>query len=69
MTPFTDYQFSVAVQKERLPKRTLTLVQPRKSTFRRRVCMCLGNWLMRVGGWLMQHAQPIEGNPNDLELA
>lgn len=69
MTPFTDYQFSVAVQKERLPKARLSLVQPRTSTIKNRLCMCLGNWLMQIGRWLMQRAQPIEAYPNDIELA
>lgn len=69
MTHFVNYQFSVAMQKERLPKEQLRFMRVHRQKFARRLCLRLGNWLNSVGDWLVHQGQYHNESLKDLELA
>ena len=68
MTPFTEFQFCVALQEERLPKERLTLVQLQRPQLSHRLCLRFGSWLTRGGNWLMKQGQYQTDAVKDLEL-
>ena len=68
MTPFTEFQFCVALQEERLPKERLTLVQLQRPQLSHRLCLRCGSWLTRAGNWLMKQGQYQTDAVKDLEL-